>query len=151
MQTSPDRSYVELNARELTRLRGLVERLSDEELLKPVNEFWTVAGVLAHIAFWDARALVLAGKIERGIPFTASDIEPDDVTWINDSARRLIEAIPPREAARLALDVAEEIDARVAALDPASVWPNDPQSLLNARRAEHRAEHLDEIEPALQR
>ena len=58
---SEDRSYVEENTRERGRLRALVERLSEEELLSPVNEYWTVAGVFGHIAFWDARILALAG------------------------------------------------------------------------------------------
>ena len=44
------RSYVEHNTRERERLRGLVERPGDDELHRPVNEHWTVAGVLGHIA-----------------------------------------------------------------------------------------------------
>jgi len=141
-----DRSFVEKNARERDRLRALVERLSDDDLARRVNDHWTVAGVLGHIAFWDARILVLIGKLERGEPFTASDVEPEDVSWINDSTRPLIHAIAPREAARLALRLAEETDARVASIDPERMWPNDPNSLINPLRAAHRGEHLDEIE-----
>ena len=70
---SPRRSYVEENTRERERLRTLVERLSDVELRRPVNDYWTVAAVLGHIAFWDARALVLAEKLERGEPFSLSN------------------------------------------------------------------------------
>ena len=72
---SLERSYDEQNARERERMRGLVERLSDEELRRPVNEYWTVAGVLGHIAFWDGRVLALADKLERGVPFSPSDSE----------------------------------------------------------------------------
>ncbi|MGH2499345.1 MAG: DinB family protein [Candidatus Limnocylindria bacterium] len=147
---SPGRSYVEQNTRERERLRALVERLSDDELRRSVNEHWTVAGVLGHIAFWDARALVLADKLERGVPFSPSDAEPEDVTWINDATRPLIHAIAPREAAQLALRLAEETDRRVASLAPALMWPLDPNSPLNPLRAAHRAEHLDEIEPTLE-
>ena len=57
---SEDRSYVEQNTRERERLRALVERLDEDELLIPVNEYWTVAGVFGHIAFWDARVLALS-------------------------------------------------------------------------------------------
>jgi hypothetical protein len=146
---SGDRSYVEQNNRERERLRALVERLSDDELSSPVNEHWTVAGVLGHIAFWDARVLFLADKLMRGVPFTPSDVEPENVDWINDSTRPLIHAIAPRDAARLALRLAEETDGRVATLEPATMWPLDPNSLLNPMRAAHRAEHLDEIEAAL--
>jgi sulfite reductase beta subunit-like hemoprotein len=146
-----DRPYVEANDRERERLRALVERLTDEQLRRSVNEHWTVAAVLGHVAFWDARVLFLAGKLERSEPFTPYDVEPHDVSWINDSARPLIHAIAPREAARLALRLAEETDRRVAGLAPERLWPTDPQSLINPLRAAHRAEHLDEIEAALAR
>jgi hypothetical protein len=146
---SEDRSYIEPNARELERLRALVARLTDDDLERAVNEDWTVAAVLGHMAFWDGRQNALGGKLERGAPFTPSDDEPEDVDWINDAARPLIHAIAPREAADLAVRVAEETDARVAALPPERMWPLDPESPVNPIRASHRAEHLDEIEAAL--
>ena len=144
-----DRSFIEENTRERERLRALVERLDDDELRLPVNPHWTVAAVFGHIAFWDGRVLALADKLERGEPFTASDAEPEDVDWINDASRPLIHAIPPREAARLALQIAEETDARVATLPLDRLWPQDPDSPLYAVRAAHRGEHLDDIEAAL--
>jgi len=149
---APDRSYVEKNRRERERMRALVRRLSDDELRKAVNESWTVAAVLGHVAFWDARTLFLADKLERGVPFTPADVEPEDVSWINDSTRPLIHAIEPRKAAELAVRIAEETDERVASLPDeltAKTWPQDPNSLLNPLRAAHRGEHLDEIEAAL--
>ena|SRR5207247_4472140 len=146
---SIDRSYLEQNTRERERLRALVERLGDGELLAPVNQHWTVAGVLGHIAFWDGRALALGRKIEQGVPFSPSDDEPEDVDWINDASRPLIHAIAPREVARLALRVAEETDGLVASLPPNRMYPNDATSPLNALRAAHRSEHLDDIESAL--
>ena len=146
---SEDIAYVEGNARELERMRALVARLSDDDLERAVNEDWTLAAVLGHMAFWDGRQSALADKLERGVPFSPSDDEPEDVTWINDAARPLIHAIAPREAADLALRIAEETDARVAALPPGRMWPQDPKSPLNPLRASHRGEHLDEIETAL--
>jgi len=143
-EMSEGRSFVEENTRERERLRALVERLNEDELLVPVNEYWTVAGVLGHIAFWDARILALADKLERGVPFSPTDTEPEDVDWINDATRPLIHAIPPLELARLALSIAEETDARVAVLPPDRLWPRDPESPLYAVRALHRGEHLDE-------
>jgi hypothetical protein len=141
---------VEENARELERLRALVERLTDEEVGSPVDEHWTVAGVLGHIAFWDGRVLALAPKLESGRPFSPSDDEPEDVDWINDATRPLIHAIAPREAAQLALRIAEETDRRVASLPANRLFPNDATSPVNALRATHRAEHLDQIESALE-
>jgi hypothetical protein len=68
-----DRSYIDDNARQLERLRVLVQRLGEDGLRAYVNDHWTVAGVLGHIAFWDGRALALADKIEAGIAFSPSD------------------------------------------------------------------------------
>lgn len=146
---SSDRSYVEGNDRERERMRALVERLGEDDLRRQVNPHWTVAGVLGHIAFWDGRALALGQKLERGESFTADDVEPEDVDWINDASRALIHAIPPAEAARLALSIAEETDTLMASLPPDRVYPNDPDCPLNASRADHRGEHLDDVEAAL--
>ncbi len=146
---SEDRPYIAENARELERMRRIVDRLDDETLEFPVNEYWTVAGVLGHIAFWDARVLSLAGKLDRGEPFAPSDTDPEDVDWINDASRPLIHAVRTRELAALSLRIAEETDALVATLPPDRLSPSDPESPLYAVRADHRGEHLDEIEAAL--
>lgn len=143
-----DRSHNVANDRERERLRALVERLDDDALSAPVNEYWTVAGVLGHIAFWDIRVLLLADKVERGEPFGPEDEEPEG-DWLNDAIRPLIHAIRPRDAAELALRIAEETDARVAQLPLDRLSPRDPDSPLYAIRADHRGEHLDEVEAAL--
>ena len=143
-----DRSYIAANTRQRERLRALVENLDDDALKALVNEYWTVAGVLGHIAYWDIRVLVLAEKIDRGEPWVAGDAEPEG-DWLNDSTRPLIHAIAPSEAAQLALRIAEETDALVARLPLNRMWPADPDSPISADRAEHRGEHLDEIETAL--
>jgi hypothetical protein len=143
-----DRPYIATNTRERERLRALVENVDDDALKAPVNEYWTVAGVLGHIAYWDIRVLVLAEKIDRGEPWVAGDAEPEG-DWLNDTTRPLIHAIAPKEAAQLAVRIAEETDALVAKLPLDRMWPGDPDSPINAARSEHRGEHLDEIEAAL--
>ena len=149
MSDDADLPYVEENARELERMRRLVAGLDEATLESPVNEYWTVAGVLGHIAFWDARVLSLAGKLDRGEPFAPTETDPEDVDWINDASRPLIHAVPARDLAALSLRIAEETDVLVATLPPDRLWPRDPESPLYAVRAEHRGEHLDEIEAAL--
>ena len=68
-----------------------------------MNEYWTVAGVLGHIAYWDIRVLVLAEKIERGEPWAAGDAEPEG-DWLNDSnSSPDAHAIRSFEAAKLTL------------------------------------------------
>src|SRR5512134_2415307 len=110
-----DRPYVAANLRERERMRALIERLDDDALAAPVNDAWTVAGVLGHIAYWDIRVLVLAEKVDRSEPWAPGDADPDG-DWLNDSTRPLIHAIRPRDAADLALRIAERTDARVAEL-----------------------------------
>src|SRR5262249_14912453 len=114
-----------------------------------VNEYWSAAGVLGHIAFWDGRALYLAAKLQRGEPFSASDSEPDDVDWINDSSRPLIHAISPRALAELTVSIAEETDELIASLPDELLARLDETSPLNPVRATHRGEHLDEIEASI--
>ena len=143
------RSYIDANTRERERMRALVEGLSDEDLVAPVNEYWTLAGVLGHMAYWDIRVLVLAGKIDRGEPWAPGDAEPEG-DWLNDSTRPLIHAIRPRDAAEFALRIAEQTDALVAELPLDRMYPQDPDSPIYAVRAEHRGEHLDELEAFLQ-
>lgn len=141
--------YVEENARSLERMRALVERLSDDDLASPAGGGWTVADVLGHMAFWDGRAFELGRRIQRGVPFSPSDDEPEDVDWINDAMHPLIRAIPSRDVVALALRRAEETDELMATLPPDRLYPNDPKSPVNAPRASHRGEHLDQIEASL--
>jgi hypothetical protein len=143
-----DRSYVAENQAQLARLRTLADTLSDQELAEPMPAGWTVAGVLAHLAYWDQRIVVLMdrwGADGRGTPPPAND--GASVDWINDAGKPLCLALPPRVAARLAVAAAEAADQRVArasdALLAANVAAGSPLSIL---RAEHRREHLDEIE-----
>ena len=89
--------------------------------------------------------------LERGVALSPTDAESDDVDLINDAFRPLIHAIAPREVAEAALRVAEETDRRIESLPPERMWPMDAGSPLNAVRADHRGEHLDEIEAALNR
>jgi hypothetical protein len=143
-----DRSYIDVNTRERERLRAFVERVDDEALAAPANDYWTVAGVLGHMAYWDSRVLVLAEKIDRGEPWVAADEEPDG-DWLNDSTRPIIHAIEPRRAAELALEIAEEVDRRVAELPLDRMAPVDPDSPIWPARGDHRGEHLDELEAAV--
>ena len=143
-----DRPYIQVNDRERERLREFISRLDDDALAAPANEYWTVAGVLGHMAYWDSRVLVFADKIDRGEPWVPGDAEPEG-DWLNDSTRPIIHAIAPRAAAELALRIAEETDARVAELPLNRMAPLDPESPIYPVRGDHRGEHLDELERAL--
>lgn len=144
-----DRSYVAENQAQLARLRALVDSLSDAELAQPMPAGWTVAGVLAHLAYWDQRIVVLMdrwGADGRGTPPTAA-VDDAAMEWVNDAAKPLCLALAPRAAARLAVEAANAADQRAAAASDALLAANTAAgSPLSMRRAEHRREHLDEIE-----
>jgi Uma2 family endonuclease len=141
-----DKSYIAENDAERERLKALVARLTDEELTRPMDAGWTVAGVLAHLAFWDARALYFMNKWEGGIAPSQADWEPEEIDWINDSAKPLCLALPPRTAAQLATQMAEDADKRVAALSDALLEQiHAIGQPFNLSRASHRKEHLDDI------
>jgi hypothetical protein len=155
-----DRSYLETNRESLDRLRALVERASDEDLARPMDDGWTVASVLGHVAFWDLR---VATALERWGPhgsrpfptiqdsFEVGDSGYDDaVDWINDTAKPIISALEPRAAARVAIEAAEAADRGVAAMSDELLEKNEATGLyVNTDRADHRGEHLDEIERVL--
>jgi len=146
-----DRDFVTQNKNERTRLAALVGRLSDTDLARPLPAGWTVAAVLAHVAFWDQRALVLLKRWQQAGPGALPPaVQEADVHWINDAGKPLFLAMPPRRAAEVAVAIAEAVDRTIEALPDEFVTRNaaagTPVSLL---RAEHRREHLDEIEAAL--
>ena len=130
---------------ERQRLEALVQRLTDAELGTALSDGWTVAGVLAHLAFWDRRAVILVERWRKqGIGRSDADIDA-----INDAAKADWLALPPRVAAHQALEAARAIDA---ALDAAPALVEQIVAIgypINPSRAVHRREHLDEIERAL--
>jgi hypothetical protein len=146
---SEDRSHDAETDAERERLRSLISRLSDKDLGRPMPAGWTVAGVLAHIAFWDARAIYWLDKWARGA--APSPYEPENTEAVNESAKPLCLALPPRDAAKLTMRLASEADSKVKALSDAMLAKiratGGPP--FNLSRAIHRKEHLDEIESAL--
>ena len=145
-----DRSYVDANRAALDRLRGFVEKASDADLEHPMEDGWTVASVLAHAAFWDLRVVACVDAWGPDGSGPVPTYDGDAVDWINDSAKPPISAIEPRVAARVTVEAAEEADRAVAGLSDELYARNEALGLLvNPDRADHRLEHLDEIEQTL--
>lgn len=140
-----DPVILDANRHATERIRALADRISDEAFQRRVGEHWTVAIVFAHLAFWDRRALDVIDRSER--ERRASDLDVPVV--VNDLSLPLWAVIPPHEAVRLAIESAEALDARLAALAPEvadAVLAARPRMI---RRSLHRNEHLDEAEAAL--
>lgn len=144
-----DRSYIAENEVERERLRELLDRLSDEQLARPMEAGWTVASVLAHMALWDYRIVVELGRWGADGRGSVPTYEDEAVDWINDATKPIFLAMPARVAAQTALDAAEAADRAVAEMSDDLLVRNDEiGNIINPVRAEHRREHLDELERA---
>jgi hypothetical protein len=144
-----DRGFVDENSKARARLKDLVARLSDADLGRPMPAGWTVAGVLGHVAFWDQRIVVLLETWQRRETLPPGPRE-EDTDWINDAGKPFLLALPPRLGADVALAIAEAVDRKIEALtDDDLARMAAAGNPINLRRAEHRREHLDEIEAAL--
>jgi hypothetical protein len=142
---SMDRSFSEQNRASTRRIRDLAGRLSDEEMLHPVGEHWTVAIALAHLAFWDRRVLHVLDQSERDGKLFIPQID----IFVNDLSLPLWAAIPPREAARIAIETAETLDQRLENYPPELLEEIYTYNKRWVVRAMHRGEHLDEVDAAL--
>lgn len=136
------------NTSEHGRLAELAARLTEEELSRPLQAGWTVAAALAHLAFWDVRAILLIHKwMREGI-----GPSPADTDIINDSARALCLAIPPRVAAGLAVEKSLEINQVIENLSPEMVERIQTiGTAVHLTRFEHKRMHREEIERVLGR
>ncbi len=142
-----EKSYITENKKSRERLTKLVKSISDEDLqLVIYKEGWTVAVVLAHLAFWDERRrLMLKLWEEKGVSPTP---HIDDI--VNDALIPVLLTIPPRKAAELAVTAAEALDKEIKELRPEmrrAIEALNEEKTLN--RAIHRNMHLDEIDTLL--
>ena len=140
-----DRSFVELNRASTDRIRALAASLTDEEMQHPVGEHWTVGIALAHLAWWDRRVMYVLDMTERNGELFIPEID----IVVNDLSLPLWAAVPPREAARIAIESAETLDKRLESYPPALLEEIYAYNKRWVVRALHRGEHLDEVDSAL--
>jgi hypothetical protein len=140
------RQVLEKNELARKQLAERLEELTDAELSCPMEAGWTVSAVLAHLAFWDVRAYALIGKWkETGVGPLLIDTDV-----INEVARVLCLAIPPRVAVKLLLDEALALDHQLEGLSPEMVEViSTVGTTVHLVRYPHRLQHLEEIEKAL--
>jgi hypothetical protein len=141
-----DRSFVETNHASANRIRRLAARLSDEEMNHPVGDQWTVSIVFAHLAFWDRRVMYVLDMTKRDGKLFIPEID----IFVNDLSLPLWAAIPPREAARIAIETAEAVDKQLEEFPTALLEEIYAYSQRWVERSRHRNEHLDEAEAALE-
>lgn len=142
--------YSKENAESYQRLKSLIHRLTDTDLALSTDYGWTIAALLAHLAFWDQRMVVILNRWkENGL-----DESPIDSMAVNDSLKMICHALEPRTAAELALFAAEHIDAELDTLTPEFVKQIEEHIEANSiqfrmNRSLHRNGHLNDIEALL--
>ena len=141
-----DRSFIELNRASTERIRALAARLTDEEMQTKVGEHWTVGIVFAHLAWWDRRVMYVLDMTEKDGKLFIPEID----IFVNDLSLPLWAAIPPRAAARIAIEMAEILDKRLEEYSPELLEEIYNYNKRWVIRALHRGEHLDEADAGLQ-
>jgi hypothetical protein len=146
---APERSFVERNATSRERLRLIVERLTPADFEREMEGGWSVAALLAHVAFWDRFVAVRwRAALDTGALTPVSFVD-EAVDLVNEAAMPSWRALEPDRSTELAMDASAEVDEVVAGLPDDSVDAIARQGrprLLD--RSLHRSEHIDAIETA---
>ena len=128
------------------RLAALVRQLTDKDLQLEMEAGWTVGAVLAHLAFWDLRALTLVRRWEK----EGVGPSPVDADAINDATRTILRRLPGSEVRTLVLEAATAIDHALEELPPFRLAEIERDAVqFHLSRARHRTVHVDEIEARL--
>jgi hypothetical protein len=96
--------YTQQNSIERAHLAKVIARLSASDYARTAGgPGWTIGSLLAHLTFWDNRALVLLG------------IGPSliDTDLFNESMRPLCNAVPAAVIAKMAVETAAAIDKEI--------------------------------------
>ena len=146
---NPGQDVNERNRASMDRLRYVAARLSEDELLLPIDPPWTTSALYAHIAFWDRFAHARWMHTVTTGSRTPLQIEDDPLELVNEAGLPGWTATPPRVAIEQCLDAAETVNRFLASLDEdtvSEVVRSGRERLAN--RSLHRGEHLRTIEQA---
>jgi hypothetical protein len=139
--------YRTRNEAATTRLRELVQRLTDADLDRPLGGGWTVKAALLHMAFWDRFAGAALVRWARS-GFTPSD--EGDGSFINTAGLPDWLAAPSEYARAAVVAAAAATDHIAASLaDPLCDAIEAGGEAWALNRHVHRTEHIEQIERAL--
>jgi hypothetical protein len=138
-------NFFQMNRASTARMKQIAQGLSAVDLQKLLPNGWTIAGTLAHLAFWDQKVIHtidLSNKENKLVSINFNDS-------LNDILAPILEHIAPLEAVKLAVQTAETLDAKLENC-PSDLF--DKLEQLNPRwvdRSLHRNDHLNDIESFL--
>jgi hypothetical protein len=136
-------SFDERNRQSLEDLRAYLGQLSDEQLQQPLDDGWTVAASLCHVAFWDRRAAQFIYRLQTDESFRS---DTENVHIVNDALLHQWLRIPAREAVTESLEAGEEVNSKVAELDEETAQRWLGLQIFALDRSDHRVEHLEELQ-----
>jgi hypothetical protein len=141
-----DRTYIQRNAETRQKPRDLVGNLDAAPLTWAMDNDWTIAAVLAHLADWDESNLVRWRRYREpgGIAAVSSMATIDMIT---DAALPAQRALDPHAAVALALETAEACDRYVEELpDDLVAFALSENRTNYVDRAIRRNQHIPDIE-----
>lgn len=141
------RETLAANAESLAEMRTLVGRLTDADLARPLGSGWTVASALGHLAFWDMRAAVMADRWKLDNAVSGANLDDEGV---NEALEPLLMAVSGRAVATMAVAAAAAADMAMNRLPPELLaHALGGSGVFEGCRANHRREHIDQIQRAL--
>jgi hypothetical protein len=137
----------EANTASRSAMRAVAERLSEDEMVRPIEGPWSASAVFAHLAFWDrfCRARWLHAE-KAGLP-TPIPLDDAVLELINDADLPHWADVPARTAVEESLEAAENVDALIEGLDDdigLKIEAEGRRRLID--RSIHRREHLMMVE-----
>ena len=128
----------------LDRIKAFVGPLREDSLLRVLDNGWTVAATLAHLAFWDRWVEARWSHFLRTGAF--HDL-PDDITdLVNEAAKPEWHAVQPAETVRLCLDAAVSVTRTIQRLSSGHIRAAvETGRLALVDRTVHWYPHIDEI------
>lgn len=127
------------------RLLDVIARFRADDWRRPLEDGWTPAALLGHLAFWDHFVLARWRQFERLGRFV--ELPDEQLELTNGAALPLWLALSGAQAAELATAAAAAADRAIEALPSqavdAALATNRPTMV---DRSLHRREHLDALE-----
>ena len=144
-----DQRHVQANQRSRDRLLALIEDLDEGSLRQQVNEEWTIAATLAHIAFWEQMCLARWDAYDDA--GSLADVPDRIIELVNAANLPTWRALPERTAIELVTQAMADLDNRIAQLPEAAQRDAANGFRYMLDRTRHRDEHAAEIEAILAR
>lgn len=143
-----DQSLVQSNKRSRDRLVASIKNLNEESLRRKVNDEWTIAATLAHVAFWDQICVARWHAFDAG--GALEDIPGKTIDLVNAGNLPAWLALPGSATVDLVTRSMEELDDRIANLSEDAVRAAAAGGFMYMLdRTRHRDEHSREIETIL--